>query len=91
MTRENMTEEKLDRIISDLDDIKQDNELIKKALKIVPDRNATVTDFNASIRGYEEFAIEELKLSQATINNNKTGIRGFCNQSNGIINKGNVK
>ncbi len=79
-----MTEEKLDQIICDL-------EQIKKALKIVPDRDATITDFEDSVSGYEEFAIEELKLSQATINNQKSGIRGFLNYSNGIINKETVK
>jgi len=86
-----MTEEKLDRIISDLDDIKQDNELIKKALKIVPDRDATVTDFDASVRGYEEFALEAHYLGEATVNNHKSAIRGFLNHSNGIINKETVK
>ena len=85
------SEEKLDRIISDLDDIKRDNELIKKALKIVPDRDATVTDFETSIRGYEEFALEAHYLGEATVNNHKSVIRGFLNHSNGIINKETVK
>jgi len=85
------SEEKLDRIISDLDDIKRDNELIKKALKIVPDRDATVTDFETSIRGYEEFALEAHYLGEATVNNQKSAIRGFLNHSNGIINLETVK
>jgi len=85
------SEEKLDRIIEDLEQIKNDNELIKKALKIVPDRNATVTDFDASIRGYEEFALEAHYLVEATVNNHKSVIRGFLNHSNGIINKETVK
>jgi len=79
-----MTEEKLDQIIADI-------EQIKKALKIVPDRDATITDFEDSVSGYEEFAIEELELSQATVNNHKSAIRGFLNHSNGIINKETVK
>ena len=79
-----MTEEKLDKIISDL-------ELIKKTLKIVPDREDTITDFEESITPYEEFAREELGIGQGTINNQKSAIRGFLNYSNGIINKETVK
>ena len=79
-----MTEEKLDQILADL-------QQIKKALKIVPDRDATVSDFEVSIQGYEEFALEEHDLSEATVNNQKSAIRGFLNHSNGIINKETVK
>ena len=79
-----MTEEKLDIIISDL-------ELIKKTLKIVPDRDDTITDFDGSISAYEEFAIGELGLSQGTIKNQKSAIRRFLEHSNGIINKEMVK
>ena len=59
--------EKLDHIVSEL-------ELIKKALKIVPDKEAAIIDFKSSISEYEKFAIEELKLEQITINNHKSAI-----------------
>ncbi len=74
----------LDKISSDLD-------LIKKALKIVPDRETTITDFEASIRSYEEFARDDLKLQQVTIDNQKSTIHAFLNHSKGLINKQTVK
>lgn len=77
-------EEKLEKVLQDLD-------LIKKALKIVPDREATINDYDSSIGEYEKFAIEELKLEQITINNHKSAILGFLNHSKGIINKQTVK
>ena len=77
-------EEKLDQIITDL-------ELIKKALKIVPDKESTITDFQSNIQEYEKFAQEELKLEQITINNHKSSINGFLNHSQGIINEQTVK
>ena len=79
-----MYEEKLDRIIADIG-------LIKKALKIVPDRETTIADFDSSINSYEEFAQDELKLGQLTINNHKSVIRNFMNHSKGMINKQTVK
>ena len=85
------SEEKLDRIIEDLGQLKNDNELIKKALKIVPDRDTTIQDYESTIQNYEQFAKDELKLGQATINNQKSVIRGFLNHSDGIITKETVK
>ena len=79
-----MSEEKLDEIIADID-------LIKKALKIVPDKDTKITDFDSSIESYEEFAGQELKLEQNTIDNQKSAILGFLNHSKGIINKQTVK
>lgn len=76
--------EKLDQIITDL-------RLIKKALKIVPDKEITITDFESSISEYEKFAVEELKLEQTTINNHKSVIHKFLIQSKGLINKQSVK
>jgi len=75
---------KLNQIIADL-------KLIKKALKIVPDKESTISDFESSISEYEKFAIEELKLEQITINNHKSAINGFLNHSHGIINEQTVK
>ena len=75
---------KLKQIITDL-------ELIKKALKIVPDKESTITDFQSSISEYEKFAQEDLKLEQITINNHKSAINGFLNHSHGIINEQTVK
>ena len=45
------TEDRLDQILQDL-------ELIKNHLKIVPDREITVTDKKSSIEQYEKFARE---------------------------------
>ena len=78
------SEEKMDKIIADL-------ELIKKSLKIVPDKEMTIIDFDSSINSYEEFARDELKLGQLTINNHRSVIRNFLNYSKGIINKQTVK
>jgi len=77
-------EEKLDTIISDL-------ELIKSHFKIVPDRIITITDFKTSIVQYEKFAKEELKISQSTINNQKSTLLKFLNHSKGIITEQSVK
>lgn len=77
-------EEKLDHLLHDM-------ELIKKVLKIVPDKDESITDFDSNLSSYEEFAKEELKLEQNTINNQKSAILGFLNHSNGIINKETVK
>lgn len=79
-----MTEEKLDRILSDLDSI-------KNHLKIVPDKFITVTDIDGKIENYKEFAMNELGISQATVNNQKSALRGFLKFSQGIINKETVK
>jgi len=75
---------KLDQIITDL-------RVIKKALKIVPDKEITITDFESSISEYEKFAVEELKLEQTTINNHKSVIQKFLIHSKGLINKQSVK
>lgn len=78
------SEEKIDKIITDL-------ELIKKSLKIVPDKETTIADFDSNINSYEEFARQELKIEQITINNHKSTILGFLNHSHGIINNQTVK
>lgn len=77
-------DEKLDKMSVDL-------ELIKKALKIVPDRETAITDFESNIEEYEKFARDELKLEQITINNHKSAILGFLNYSRGKIDKESVK
>jgi len=77
-------DEKLDKMSVDL-------ELIKKALKIVPDRETTITKFESNIEEYEKFARDELKLEQITINNHKSAILGFLNHSKGKIDKESVK
>ena len=78
------SDEKLDQILSDL-------EQIKNHLKIVPDKFVTVTDIETKIENYEEYAVNELDISQSTVNNQKSAIRGFLNYSQGIINKDAVK
>ncbi len=78
------SDEKLNQIILDL-------QLIKNHLKIVPDKFVTVTDIETKILNYEEYAVNELNISQSTVNNQKSAIRGFLNFSVGIINKETVK
>jgi integrase len=74
-----------------LEQIFQDIQLIKKQLKIVPDKDGTVTNLDSSISTYEEYAREELGIGQGTINNQKSAILGFLNYSRGVINKESVK
>ena len=64
---------------------------IEKALKIVPDREITIEDKESSIVNYEQYALEDLKLGQSTINNQKSTIRRFLLHSNGIINKNTIQ
>ena len=70
----------LQKISSDLDSI-------KNHLKIVPDKFITITDIERKIEDYQEFAVNELDLSRATVKNQKSAIRCFLNYSQGIINK----
>lgn len=78
------SEEKLDRIIEDLDQI-------KKVLKIVPDRQTTITNFEDSLENYEIFALDELKIGQGTIDNQKSVIKSYLAHCNGQINEQTVK
>jgi len=77
-------EHKLDKIIEDLT-------LIKNHWKIVEDRETNITDFEAKISEYEQFAINELKIGKGTINNQKSIIRAFHSHSGGIVNRETVK
>ena len=43
------------------------------------------------MRNYEEFALDDLKLQQVTIDNQKSTIQSFLNHSKGLINKQTVK
>ena len=79
-----VVEKKLDQIIQDL-------ELIKSNLKIVPDREITLTDKKSSIEQYEKFAKDELKLNEKTITNHLSTISRFLAHSKGIITKTTVK
>jgi len=74
-----------------LQKISFDLDSIKNHLKIVPDKFITIPDIDAKIENYEEYAVNEIGISQATINNQKSAIRGFLNYSQGIINKETVK
>jgi len=76
--------EKLDQIITDL-------EQIKKTLKIVPDRETVITDFDPSIQNYQGYAKDELKLADITIDNQRSAILGYLQHSKGIINKNTVR
>ena len=74
-----------------LQKISFDLDSIKNHLKIVPDKFITITDIDAKIENYKEFAVNELGISEATVNNQKSAIRGFLNYSQGTINKETVK
>jgi integrase len=76
---------------SKLDEILLKLERIEKALKIVPDKDGMVTDFDLSIENYKIFAREELKLEETTLENQKSAIKSFLRHSNGNINKETVK
>ncbi len=77
-------EEKLNQVLSDL-------EQIKHHLKIVPDKDSKITDMKASISEYENFAKIELKIDEGTITNHLSAISQFLTFSNGIITKDAVK
>jgi len=70
-----------------LQKISSDLNSIKNHLRIVPNKFITITDIEENIKNYKEFAENELGISQATIKNHKSAIRGFLNHSQGIINK----
>ena len=74
-----------------LQKISFDLDSIKNHLKIVPDKFITIADIERKIENYQEFAVNELGISQATVKNQKSAIRGFLNYSQGIINKETVK
>ena len=60
---------------------------IEKKFNIVPDKDTTIADFEASIIHYKQFALSELKLGQTTINNQISTIRNFLVFPKGIITK----
>lgn len=64
---------------------------IEKALNIVPDLETIITNFDSSLKDYQKFAKDELKLEEITIENQRSTIFRFLNQSKGIINKQTVK
>lgn len=74
-----------------LQKISFDLDSIKNHLKIVPDKFITITNIDRKIENYEEYAVNQLGISQATVNNQKSALRGFLNYSQGIINKETVK
>jgi len=76
---------------SKLDEILLKLSRIEKAMKIVPDKEITIVDFDSSLKSYEEYAKEELKLEETTIKNHKSVIRSFLTHSKGRINKETVK
>lgn len=73
-----------------IDEILQDLVQIKKKFDIVPDKEAKIDDFEANIVSYEEFALDDLKLGQNTIDNQKSAIRNFLALCKGEITKDTV-
>jgi integrase len=74
-----------------LDEILLSLARIEKALKIVPDKDGIVTDYDLSIENYKIFAREKLELEETTIENQRSSIMSFLRHSNGNINKETVK
>ena len=77
-------DEKLDRLQSDISQI-------KNHLKIVEDRETTIPDFEGNISEYAQYAQDELNIGKGTIDNHKSIIRSFHSHSGGIINQETVK
>jgi len=75
---------KLDRLQSDISKI-------KNHLKIVDDRETTITDFEGKISEYSQYAQDELNIGKGTIDNHKSIIRSFHSHSGGTINRETVK
>lgn len=64
---------------------------IEKALKIVPDREQSITNNEASLEDYAKYAKEDLGLEEITIQNQKSAIQGFLQYSEGQIDRESVK
>src|SRR5437899_4803418 len=75
----------------DLAEIQMSLARIEKAMKIVPDKEITIKDSDSSLKSYEQYATDTLKLVQITINNHLSAIRSFLVHSKGRINKDAVK
>ena len=76
--------EKLDLILNKLDQI-------TKHLDIVPDSFITIHDIETSVNDYSEFAKNELKLTDNTIQNHKSQIKSFLEYFDGTININTVR
>ena len=57
----------------------------------MPDREIIIADSDSSLRSYEKFANEELGLEPITVQNHKSAIQGYLNNSKGVINIQTVK
>ena len=77
-------EKKLNQMLQDLD-------LIKNKLNIVPNREITISDYEFSVKSYEEFARDELKIQQGTIDNQRSTLLKFLEYSKGVITKQTVQ
>lgn len=78
------SDHKLDQILERLD-------RIEKALKIVPDRDVSITDNLTSLEDYTRYARESLGLEQITIENQRSAIMSFLDHSKGKINPETVR
>jgi integrase/recombinase XerD len=76
---------------SKLDQILMSLARIEKALKIIPDKDAIITDYNLSLENYKIFAREKLSLEETTLENQKSVIMSFLRHSSGRINKETIK
>jgi integrase len=87
-------EEKIDMIVSKLsmfEEIHQSLSRIEKSLKIVPDKEITITDSQTSLEDYTRYAKEDLNLEEITIQNQRSAIQGFLQHSKGQIGRDSVK
>ncbi len=60
-------------------------------MKIVEDRETTITDFEGNISEYAQYAQDDLNIGKGTIDNHKSIIRSFHSYSGGTINRETVK
>ncbi len=74
-----------------LNEINEKLTRIEKKLNIVPDLEITVTNYDDSIKSFQDFAKNNQKLEPITIKNYSQIILKFLNHSKGIINQNTVK
>lgn len=78
-------------IVEKIDDVIVRLDRIEKALKIVPDKDASIIDVNTSWEEYAKYADKTLKLQDVTIRNQRSVIQAFLQFTKGQINKDTVK
>lgn len=78
-------------IVEKIDDVIVRLDRIEKALKIVPNKDASIIDANTSWEEYAKYADKTLQLQDVTIRNQRSIIQAFLQFTKGEINKNTVK